>query len=121
MVNLQKPGQSELMIQKTLLLLNELASGYSSLRTLRKMESTVLLLSNHDVSIKDRLLYYQILSKILFAEEDCEREFNEFMKPFEVRLNQLAMINTLEEFQQPSIQVRSVLLDRFLIHFIARA
>lgn len=108
MAHLQKPGQSELIVQKSLELLNELASGYSSLRTLLKMESTIHLLETHnDVSIKDRVLYYQILSKLLFAEDNCEREFIEFMNPFDLRLNQLASINTLEEFQQPKVQVNN--------------
>lgn len=106
------------MIRKTLELFHDLASGYSALRNLRKIESTSLIMQNHlsndfsffndDKHRQSRMLYYQVLCKILFAEDDNEREFYEFIKPFGVRLNQLAMLNTIEEYQQPEVQVSIV-------------
>lgn len=74
------------------------------------MESTLTLLRNHPVSIpnKERVLYYQIVSKLLFIQDesslDGEKDFIEFMKPFEARLNQFATMNTLEEFQQNQVE-----------------
>ncbi|KAI9337080.1 armadillo-type protein [Pilaira anomala] len=112
--NLQIWGESESIIKKTLELFNDLASGYSALKTLRKIESTLLIMQNHlsnDFSFfnnekhrQSRMLYYQVLCKILFAEDNCEREFYDFMKPFEVRLDSLSSLSTIEEFQQPQVQ-----------------
>lgn len=114
--NLQVWGESESVIRKTLELFNDLASGYSALKNLRKIESTSLIMQNHlsndftffnsDKHRQSRMLYYQVLCKILFAEDNCEREFYDFMKPFEARLDNLAMLNTIEEYQQPQVQVR---------------
>ncbi|KAG1081018.1 hypothetical protein G6F42_023115 [Rhizopus arrhizus] len=59
---------------------------------------------SNDKHRRSRMLYYQILCKILFADDNCEREFFEFMKPFEARLDSLSMLNTIEEFQQPDVQ-----------------
>ncbi|KAI8637367.1 armadillo-type protein [Parasitella parasitica] len=114
MTNLQIWGDSEVIIRRTLELFNDLASGYSAIKNVRKLESTRLIMQNHLSSEftffnhsqhkQNRMLYYQILCKILFAEDNCEREFYEFMKPFEVRLESLSLLNTIEEFQQPHVQ-----------------
>lgn len=115
MTNLQIWGDSEIVIRRTLELFNDLASGYSALKNVRKLESTRLIMQNHlsneftffnhDKHRQNRMLYYQILCKILFADDNCEREFLEFMKPFEVRLESLSLLNTIEEFQQAHVQV----------------
>lgn len=116
--NLQCWGEDTHVIWKTLDLFNELASGYSALKSLRKIESMTLLMQNHlsteftflhnsDKHQRNRMLYYQILCKILFAEDNNEAEFYEFMKPFEDRLNELSLLSTREEFQQPQVQVKS--------------
>ncbi|KAG1215725.1 armadillo-type protein [Rhizopus microsporus] len=121
--NLQCWGEDTHVIWKTLDLFNELASGYSALKSLRKIESMTLLMQNHlsteftflhnsDKHQRNRMLYYQILCKILFAEDNNEAEFYEFMKPFEDRLNELSLLSTREEFQQP--QVQRAIIDLFL-------
>lgn len=61
---------------------------------------------NSDKHRASRMLYYQVLCKILFAEDNCEAEFYEFMKPFEARLDELSLLSTREEFQQAEVQVR---------------
>lgn len=115
--NLQCWGEDTRVIWKTLDLFNELASGYSALKSLRKIEAMTLLMQNHlsteftflhnsDKHQRNRMLYYQILCKILFAEDNNEAEFYEFMKPFEDRLNELSLLSTREEFQQPQVQVK---------------
>ncbi|RCH86734.1 Exportin 7, partial [Rhizopus azygosporus] len=87
------------------------------------IESMTLLMQNHlsteftflhnsDKHQRNRMLYYQILCKILFAEDNNEAEFYEFMKPFEDRLNELSLLSTREEFQQP--QVQHAIIDLFL-------
>jgi exportin-7 len=120
MSNLQVWQDDVEMIRKSLTLLNELASGYSPLRAVRKLETTAALMQNHYVSgnnfsflnhekhRQSRSLYYQILSKLLFAEDDDgDVAFYEFMKPFEQRLDELSTLVTIEDFQQPRVQVNS--------------
>lgn len=112
-------GNSDIVIKRTLELFNDLTGGYSALKSVRKLEATHLIMQNHlssdftflsnDKHKRSRMLYYQILCKILFADDNCEREFFEFMKPFEARLDSLSMLNTIEEFQQPDVQVKSAL------------
>ncbi|KAK4509022.1 uncharacterized protein ATC70_007371 [Mucor velutinosus] len=114
MTNLQMWGNSDIVIRRTLELFNDLTGGYSALRSVRKLEATHLIMQNHlssdftflsnDKHRRSRMLYYQILCKILFADDNCEGEFFEFMKPFEARLDSLSMLNTIEEFQQPDVQ-----------------
>jgi exportin-7 len=59
---------------------------------------------NSNKHSQNRMLYYQVLCKILFAEDNNEREFYEFMKPFEARLDRLSSLSTIDEFQQPEVQ-----------------
>ncbi|KAG1506840.1 hypothetical protein G6F53_009394 [Rhizopus delemar] len=127
--NLQCWGQDTDVIWKTLELFNDLASGYSALKSIRKIESTTLLMQNHlsndfsffhnsDKHRASRMLYYQVLCKILFAEDNCEAEFYEFMKPFEARLDELSLLSTREEFQQAEVQRAVIDLFRDLRGFI---
>ncbi|CAO3702616.1 unnamed protein product [Rhizopus stolonifer] len=127
--NLQCWGEDATVIWKSLELFNDLASGYSALKSLKKIESTTLLMQNHlsnefsflrnsDKHRASRMLYYQVLCKILFAEDNCETEFYEFMKPFEARLDELSLLSTREEFQQPQVQRAVVDLFRDLRGFI---
>lgn len=71
---------------------------------------------NNDKHRQSRMLYYQVLCKILFAEDDCEKEFYDFIKPFEMRLGQLAVLNTIEEYQQTEVQV-SCKSFLFIMHY----
>lgn len=119
--NLQIWGASESIIKQSLELFHDLASGYSALKNLRKIDATTLIMQNHlsnDFSFfnhakhrQSRMLYYRVLCKILFAEDNCEGEFYEFMKPFELRLDRLSTLSTLEEFQQPQVQVSIIIHD----------
>ncbi|KAI9252218.1 armadillo-type protein [Helicostylum pulchrum] len=91
--------------------------GYSALKTLRKVESTTLIMQNHssnDFSFfnshrhsQSRMYYYQVLCKILYADDGCEREFYEFMKPFEAKLD---MFRDLRGFIQPIQSRKNYLL-----------
>lgn len=51
------------------------------------------------------MLYYQVLCKILFAEDSSEREFYDFMKPFEMRLEPLQALDSVEAFRQDPVRV----------------
>lgn len=55
---------------------------------------------------QNRMLYYQVLCKILFAEDNCEREFEEFMKPFELRFEPFESLDSVEAFRQEPVRVR---------------
>ncbi|RCI02278.1 hypothetical protein CU098_001501 [Rhizopus stolonifer] len=128
MTNLQVWGENASVIQKSLILFDELASGYSAVKNLRKLETTSLVMQNHlsnefaffdhDKHRQNRMLYYQTLCKILFAEDSSEQEFYEFIKPFEVRLEDLSMLNTMEEYQQPQVQGALQAIFRDLRGFI---
>ncbi|KAI9028957.1 armadillo-type protein [Phycomyces nitens] len=119
--NLQFWGGNEFVIRRTLELFNDLASGYSALKNLRKLDTTQLILQNHmsnefaffesEKHRQNRMLYYQVLCKILFSEDNCEREFIEFMKPFDLRFKRLASLGSVEEFRQED--VRRALQDLF--------
>lgn len=120
MTNLQFWGDSESIIKHTLDLFNDLASGYSAIRNLRKIDAIQYLLQNHmnsglaffdhhthnNIHRHHRMLYYLILSKILFAEEVNEMEFDAFMKPFEQKLEELVQLDTIEAFRQLPVKVK---------------
>ncbi|KAI9251956.1 armadillo-type protein [Sporodiniella umbellata] len=118
--NLQWWGDDALVIRQSLELLNALTSGYSALKMLKKIESITLLMQNHlandffrpsDKHRASRVLYYQILSKILFADDHAEEEFYAFMKPFEVRLDTLSLLSTRASFEQAD--VKQTIVDLF--------
>ncbi|ORZ07865.1 armadillo-type protein [Absidia repens] len=130
--NLQFWGNNGHLIKQTLALFNELASGYSALKNIRKTETITYLLQNHmnsnngffgvldnqennssnsNIHRHNRMLYYQILCKVLFAEEVTEVEFDTFMKSFEQRLDGLAQLDSIQAFHQ--IPVKIALEDIF--------
>ncbi|KAI7869031.1 armadillo-type protein [Spinellus fusiger] len=119
--NLQFWGNSEVVIRRTLELFNDLASGYSAMKNIRKLDTTQLIMQNHmstefsffesEKHRQNRMLYYQVLCKILFTDDSCEREFIEFMKPFDLRFKSLARLDSVDAFRQD--HVRRALLDLF--------
>ncbi|RUS20332.1 Exportin-7-B [Endogone sp. FLAS-F59071] len=114
MTNLTFWGQSPSVITKSLRLFNDLASGYSSVKQLRKLDSTQYIMQNHaskqfsflenSDNSASRMVYYSSLSKVLFAEDSGEREFYEFMKPFEVTFDKLATLPSIEAFRQEPVK-----------------
>ncbi|CDS11717.1 hypothetical protein LRAMOSA03980 [Lichtheimia ramosa] len=119
--NLQIWRHNEHVIRKTLQLFNELASGFSAVRNLRKTEAMQIMLQNHMSSEfaffenehhqQNRMLYYQVLCKVLFADDHCESDFYAFMRPFEERLEPLEALDSVDAFRQPA--VRLMLQDIF--------
>ncbi|KAI8388848.1 armadillo-type protein [Radiomyces spectabilis] len=103
------------VIYRTLQLFNELASGFSALRNIRKLQTTQLVLQNHMSSDfafagnekhrQNRMLYYEVLCKILFTDDNCQREFYEFMRPFDLRLQPLLLLNSADAFRQESVRI----------------
>ncbi|KAI8143944.1 hypothetical protein BJV82DRAFT_683294 [Fennellomyces sp. T-0311] len=87
---------------------------YSAVKNLRKIETTRLIMQNHMSSEfaffesskhqQNRMLYYQVLCKVLFSEDNNEREFHAFMKPFELRLQPIETLDSVEAFRQDAVR-----------------
>ncbi|KAF9095535.1 hypothetical protein BGX23_000390 [Mortierella sp. AD031] len=99
--------QEDLLVLRTLKLFTNLASGYSSVKYIRKLDTTKALLKNHnsnDFKFLDptrkssdtavsrcRTIYYTMLSRILFAEDNVDAEFWRFIKPWEATLDRVTL------------------------------
>jgi exportin-7 len=51
------------------------------------------------------MTYYSALSRILFAEDNVERDFENFVKPWDITLTELSALNSLDAFRQPAVKV----------------
>ncbi|KAL1919827.1 uncharacterized protein VTP21DRAFT_1758 [Calcarisporiella thermophila] len=100
------------IVGKSLKLLNDIASGYSSLKLVRRAPKTKRLLSCHSAknfpflgaNLSHRLSYYNALGRLLFAEENPEADFDDFMKPFDEVFDELSTLDSLEAFRQPAVR-----------------
>ncbi|KAF9583300.1 Ran-binding protein 17 [Lunasporangiospora selenospora] len=97
----------DVLVLRTLKLFTNLSAGYSSVKYLRKLPSTKELMRNHDSSDfrfldpvkksndtavrRSRMIYYSMLAKVLFAEENFEAELWRFVKPWEISLDRVAL------------------------------
>ncbi|CAJ0768992.1 1055_t:CDS:10 [Entrophospora sp. SA101] len=125
--NLQTWGDSSSIVKQSVTLLNDLAGGYSSVRLLRKIETTQLIVRNHTAknfsflnvsdNLRIRMVYYSALSRILFAAEDnIERDFEEFVKPWDDTLKELRILyNALEACSNDTL---SVTFLKFFLEFV---
>ncbi|ORX48496.1 hypothetical protein DM01DRAFT_1338555 [Hesseltinella vesiculosa] len=113
--NLQYWGNNVRMINKTLSLFDELASGYMGVRSLRKADTTQLILQNHmnnsftffdnPKQLENRSLFYRVLCKLLFGDETVTPSvFFEFMQPFDRKIEQLGPLNTDADFRQDAVK-----------------
>ncbi|RUS35341.1 hypothetical protein BC938DRAFT_471836 [Jimgerdemannia flammicorona] len=112
--NLTIWSQDSSIISKSLRLFNDLANGYSSVKQLRKLDTTQYIMQNHGSkqfpfleggdNVASRMTYYSALAKVLFAEDSVEREFYEFMKPFEATFVELATLRSIEAFRQDPVK-----------------
>jgi hypothetical protein len=95
--------------------LHSRARSYTSVRHLRKLETIKYIIQNHSIknfpflgvpeNLRNRMKYYAALSKILFADENPELDFDEFVKPWDETLRELVILNTLREFRQTIVKV----------------
>lgn len=106
------------IIGKSLALLQDLASGYSSSRLLCKLMTVREMIANHDEDNfpfmkgpdsrmgRHRTTFYQTLLRILFASGgsnfDSEAEFKRFMEPLDRKLKVLAALPSKEAFLSDS-------------------
>lgn len=127
--NLQYWANNEQLIRRTLELFNELATGYGASKNLRKIETTQLILQNHmaaqfafcqnEKQSENRILYFQVLCKLLFAEDNVEeRTFYEFMKPFDIRISNLGPLDSVQAFRQENTRVSLVFKKKYLFRFL---
>ncbi|ORZ04924.1 armadillo-type protein [Absidia repens] len=88
----------------------------TGVRYLRQVETTQMILQNHmsvdlaffnnQKQLQNRMIYYKVLCKLLFAEDNIgEAEFFEFMKPFDRRIEQLGPLNTDDDYRQETAKV----------------
>ncbi|CAG8789106.1 3720_t:CDS:2, partial [Acaulospora morrowiae] len=85
-----------------------------SVRFLRKIQTAQFIVQNHtskefpflDVlgNLRIRITYYSALSRILFAEDNVDRDFEEFIKPWDATLVELGTLNSLQAFRQPAVK-----------------
>ncbi|KAF8941502.1 Exportin 7 [Dissophora ornata] len=99
--------QEDQLVVRTLRLYTQLASGYSSVKHIRKLDTTKALLKNHnsndfrfldpankssDTAVaRSRMVYYTMLSRVLFSEDNVEVDFWRFVKPWELILDQVTL------------------------------
>ncbi|GAB5593863.1 hypothetical protein Unana1_08763 [Umbelopsis nana] len=117
------------VVWHALKLFHDLASSYSSSKHLRKLDSVQMIMMNHSADqftfLKgpggkaNRALYYSALSKILFAEDCSIKTFLDFMKPFDIQLQNLLSLNSIEDFRQESVKTTLLGLFKDLQGFIS--
>ncbi|KAF9988488.1 Exportin 7 [Modicella reniformis] len=99
--------QEDQLTVRTLRLFTQLVSGYSSVKHIRKLDTTKALLKNHnssdfkfldptkkssDIAVaRCRMVYYTMLSRLLFSEDNIETDFWRFVKPWELILDQVTL------------------------------
>ncbi|KAI1321611.1 Exportin 7 [Mortierella claussenii] len=99
--------QGDQLVLRTLKLFANLSAGYNSVKLIRKLDTTRALLKNHDSSEfqfldpargsasadvgRCRTMYYTMLSRILFAEDNVDADFWRFVKPWETSLDQIVL------------------------------
>ena len=117
-VNLKLRCNCADITEKTLLLLADLAGGYSSGKMLLKLEAVHLVLAKHTEfpflgaavhggQGRMRTSFYSTLCKLLFADEHNLR-FKTFMEPFTALLTELSENVSLEMFREERVRTALV-------------
>ena len=102
------------VVAKTIALFGELASGFSSVKLLYKIDAARQLLREHDVAhlpflnrqenLKLRTEFNAALCRLFFAEENpsLEADFDEFMVPYSRLLSDLSNLGNLSSYRNDS-------------------
>ncbi|CAG8462154.1 14273_t:CDS:10 [Cetraspora pellucida] len=108
----ESPQKISKIIQRTVALFNDLAGG--SVRLLRNIPTTQFIIQKHTVkdfpfldspnNLRARVIYYSALSRILFADDNVERDFEEFVRPWDLTMAQLGSLNSFQAFRQPAVE-----------------
>jgi hypothetical protein len=124
------------VVEMTLNLFQDLASGYMSGKLLLKLESINFILGHHThehfpfldppVNTRNRTIFYATLGRLLFME-DTPSKFNAFMAPLTAVCNNLASVaGDVNAFRSPQVRTppregkkereRKKKRDRLLVH-----
>ncbi|TPX44123.1 hypothetical protein SeLEV6574_g04696 [Synchytrium endobioticum] len=128
--NLRFWANSQAIIKGTLELLNDLASGYSSVKLLRKAETTQIILANHNSenfpfldilgNFPSRVLYYSALCRLLFAsDEDQDIQFFDFVASWTRRFDEFLPVTDVTVYRQPHVKTLLEGLFRDLRGFVS--
>lgn len=123
--NLKRWGREPRIIEKTLCLFQDLASGYSSGKLLAQLEGINQLLTHHtseyfpfldlDENLRSRTVYYNTLAKLFLAMDDNAVRFRAFMEPFRTAFLAIgAQLHDPSVARQPLAQRRLIGLLRDL-------
>ncbi|KAL9650506.1 hypothetical protein ABK040_004725 [Willaertia magna] len=112
--NLKIWARNDAIVTETMLLFDDIASGYSSSKLASKLDATKYLLTNHGpenfpflneiTNLRQRTAFYRTLCKLLFLQNYSEDDFLAFIKPLEVISDKLSSINNPEQFKQDSVK-----------------
>ncbi|CAG8605282.1 4488_t:CDS:10 [Ambispora leptoticha] len=126
--NLEVWATRSKVVTKSINLFNDLSGGYSIVRLLRNLETVQYIIQNHngknfpflDVSDNQRIrmIYYSALSRIIFSEDNPEKDFEEFVKPWDMTFQELASLNSLEAYRQQAVKATLLGIFRDLRGFI---
>ncbi|KAF9970123.1 Exportin 7 [Actinomortierella ambigua] len=99
--------QEDQIVVRTLKLFSGMAAGYTSVKHMRKLDTTKSLLANHtsadlrflhtrvkssDTAVQRcRIQYYIMLSRVLFAEDNIDADFWRFVRPWETTLDEITL------------------------------
>ncbi|KAL3895977.1 MAG: hypothetical protein SGCHY_004365 [Lobulomycetales sp.] len=114
--NLKLWADEQLIVDKSLSLLSEISSGYSSVKLLRKTETASYILANHTpqyfpflssrVNVRSRIIWYSALGRLLASSDDSpEADFEEFIAPFTLVLEELMQLNDIETFKSDRVRL----------------
>ncbi|KXS17551.1 hypothetical protein M427DRAFT_54487 [Gonapodya prolifera JEL478] len=107
--NLQTWSKKQSIMHTSIKLFADLTTGYSSVKMLRKLDMTAVVIQHHSqfpflqapsnsgFAKRNRNLFYSALSRLLFAGDDVtEAEVFTFMSPWGQRLDRLGQLNAVE-------------------------
>uniref|UniRef100_A0A7S1PI08 Importin N-terminal domain-containing protein n=1 Tax=Percolomonas cosmopolitus TaxID=63605 RepID=A0A7S1PI08_9EUKA len=109
--NLRIWAKSEKIIRKTLKLFESVTTGYSTSSMACKLESTQFMLKNHSpdtfsflnepMNLRHRMLFYRILTRVLFNRDGGEEAFIQFLQPIDVACAQIMQVQNPQELTTP--------------------
>ena len=124
--NLKNRSDVSQLVDKTVRLLADVCAGYNGLKFLGRCDTVKDLLQHHEEKyfpfmirrdkFKLRTEYYTALTRVLFSEDgsDIETEFEQFVIPFESKLDSIMEVMHSGTFQQEVIQNALIALFRDL-------
>lgn len=113
--NLKIWAKSEKIITETMDLFSEISLGYSSAKLVSKLESIKGMISNHSIqnfqflaetcNMHSRVVFYNVLTKLLFADEYTEQTFLNYMNSIEKVFDPLEKIQSIEQFRTTDVKI----------------